>query len=59
MIVKKITNKLKQYYNKNDIDTRFIYTFIDYRRKIIATHIRNIYKLEKLAYNNGNYHIMG
>ena len=49
-------NELKQIYKKNTVDDRVIYSFVDFYRKIIATHLRNIYKLEKLAYNN-NHHI--
>ena len=37
MNVIKITNKLIQIYNKVNIDNRFIFSFIDKCRRIIAT----------------------
>ena len=56
MIVKKIANKLKQFYNKNDIYSRVTHSFIDYFRKATSIHNRNNHKPEKSSYNNGNHH---
>ena len=52
--VQKIKNKLEEIYKINSCDSRVIYNFIFNIRKIIASHIRNEYTLERLANNNNN-----
>lgn len=48
--VTKIRGKLKILYNKENIDSRFIYKFIHTNRKIIANYLRIVYALEPLVY---------
>lgn len=55
--VQEIIKHLISYYNKEKIDNRFIYSFVDKLRQIIATHMRNIYKIEQWTYPNSNNHI--
>jgi len=50
--VKKIVTKLKEDYEKDNIDPRFIYTFVCKCRKAIATYMRNMYALDRLALAN-------
>ena len=55
--VQEIIKHLISYYNKEKIDNRFIYSFVDKLRQIIATHMKNVYKIEQLASPNSNNHI--
>ena len=52
--VMQIKAKLEQEYHKDNINTTIIYPFITICRKVIATHIKNIYKLDKLAFTNAD-----
>ena len=52
--VMQIKAKLEQEYHKDNINTTIIYQFITICRKVIATHIKNIYKLDKLAFTNAD-----
>ena len=52
--VMQIKSKLEQEYHKDNINTTIIYPFIKICRKVIATHIKNIYKSDKLAFTNAN-----
>ena len=44
--LKKIVNKLKEDYEQDIIDSRFIYDFVFKYRQSIATYLRNIYALD-------------
>ncbi len=52
MNVNKITTKLKEEYQQDIIDQRFIYQLISTYRKAIATHLRNVYSLFRFANRN-------
>ncbi len=48
----KITTKLKEEYQQDNIDQRIIYQIISTCGKAIATHSRNVYSLFRLAKRN-------
>ena len=50
--VKKIVTKLKEDYEQDNIDPRFIYALVRNCRQAIATYLRNIYALDTLALTN-------
>jgi len=50
----KIKTKLEEDYELNNVGTRFLYNFIYICRLIIASHLRNVYTLERLVDNNSN-----
>ena len=54
---KKIKSKLEELYNIDNVDIRLIYKFLFINRKAIATYIRNIYIIDRLAFKNANHHI--
>ena len=52
--VSKISTKIEEIYNREKLDRRFIYNFIINLRKIIASYLRNVYSLERLAKKNAH-----
>ena len=50
--VKKTITKLKEEYEQEKKDPRFIYAFICNCRQAIATYFRNIYALDRIALTN-------
>lgn len=46
--------KLEEEYGIDNLNPKFIYCFIANCRKAIATHLKNVYKLDRLADNNAN-----
>ena len=51
---KQIKLKLEEEYHKETVNSKLIYETLTICRKAIATYLRNIYQIERLAFTNAN-----
>lgn len=54
MNAKDIKNKLTEVYELENVDRNVIYSLLFNCRQLFATHLKNVYSLDQLAYENDN-----